>query len=38
MAGKRLSVPSLEDEIVQGAVAEVLSTIYEADFVGFNYG
>jgi RNA-directed DNA polymerase len=27
-------VPTLEDKIVQGAVAEVLSTIYEADFLG----
>jgi group II intron reverse transcriptase/maturase len=28
----------LEDKIVQGAVAEVLSAIYEADFLGFSYG
>jgi group II intron reverse transcriptase/maturase len=37
--GKRpLGVPTLEDKIVQGAVAEVLSAIYEADFLGFSYG
>ncbi|RVH98112.1 hypothetical protein CN095_36585, partial [Sinorhizobium meliloti] len=31
--GKRpLGVPALEDKIVQGAVAEVLSAVYEADF------
>ena len=28
----------LEDKIVQGAVAEVLSAVYEADFIGFSYG
>jgi len=28
----------LEDKIVQGAVAEVLSAVYEADFLGFSYG
>ena len=33
-----LGVPALEDKIAQGAVAEVLSTIYEADFLGFSYG
>ena len=33
-----LGVPALEDKIVQGAVAEVLSAIYEADFLGFSYG
>jgi RNA-directed DNA polymerase len=33
-----LGVPSLEDKIVQGAVAEVLSSIYEVDFIGFSYG
>ena len=39
MAGERpLGVPALEDKIVQGAVAEVLSAIYEADFLGFSYG
>jgi RNA-directed DNA polymerase len=37
--GRRpLGVPALEDKIVQGAVAEVLSAIYEADFLGFSYG
>lgn len=33
-----LGVPTLEDKIVQGAVVEVLSAVYEADFVGFSYG
>ena len=33
-----LGVPTLEDKIVQGAVAELLSAIYEADFLGFSYG
>jgi RNA-directed DNA polymerase len=33
-----LGVPTLEDKIVQGAVAETLSAIYEVDFVGFSYG
>jgi group II intron reverse transcriptase/maturase len=33
-----LGIPTLEDKIVQGAVAEVLSAIYEADFIGFSYG
>lgn len=37
--GKRpLGVPTLEDKIVQSAVAEVLSAVYEADFLGFSYG
>ncbi|MEC5325900.1 group II intron reverse transcriptase/maturase, partial [Aurantimonas sp. A3-2-R12] len=37
--GRRpLGVPTLEDKIVQGAVAETLSAIYEADFLGFSYG
>ena len=37
--GKRpLGVPALEDKIVQGAVAVVLSAVYEADFLGFSYG
>ncbi len=37
--GKRpLGVTTLEDKIVQSAVAEVLSAIYEADFLGFSYG
>ena len=35
-AGRRpLGVPVLEDKIVQGAVAEVLSAVHEADFLGF---
>lgn len=33
-----IGVPALEDKVVQGAVAEVLSAIYEADFLGFSYG
>lgn len=33
-----LGIPTLEDKIVQGAVAEVLNAIYEADFLGFSYG
>lgn len=33
-----LGVPALEDKIVQSAVAEVLSAIYEVDFLGFSYG
>jgi RNA-directed DNA polymerase len=37
--GRRpLGVPTLEDKIVQGAVAETLGAIYEADFLGFSYG
>lgn len=37
--GKRpLRVPALQDKIVQSAVAEVLSAVYEADFLGFSYG
>ena len=37
--GRRpLGVPTLEDKIVQGAVAELLSAIYEVDFLGFSYG
>jgi group II intron reverse transcriptase/maturase len=37
--GRRpLGVPTLEDNIVQGAVAETLSAIYEVDFLGFSYG
>ena len=37
--GRRpLGVPTLEDKIVQGAVAETLSAIYEDDFLGFSYG
>jgi retron-type reverse transcriptase len=33
-----LGIPALEDKIVQGAVAELLSAIYEVDFLGFSYG
>jgi retron-type reverse transcriptase len=33
-----LGVATLEDKIVQRAVAEVLHAIYECDFVGFSYG
>jgi len=33
-----LGVPALEDKIVQRAVAEVLGSIYEVDFLGFSYG
>jgi retron-type reverse transcriptase len=33
-----LGVASLEDKIVQRAVAEVLNAIYECDFLGFFYG
>src|SRR5271165_5531542 len=33
-----LGIPTLEDKIVQGAVAEVLNAVYEADFMGFSHG
>jgi group II intron reverse transcriptase/maturase len=33
-----LAVAALEDKIVQRAVQEVLSAIYEEDFLGFSYG
>ena len=33
-----LGVPTLEDKLVQSAVAEVLSAVYEVDFLGFSYG
>ncbi len=33
-----LGVASLEDKILQRAVVEVLSAIYEQDFLGFSYG
>jgi RNA-directed DNA polymerase len=33
-----LGVPVLEDKIVQRATVEVLSALYEEDFVGFSYG
>jgi len=33
-----LGVASLEDKIVQRALAEVLNAVYEQDFLGFSYG
>jgi len=33
-----IGVPTLEDKIVQRAMTEVMSAIYEADFLGFSYG
>ena len=33
-----LGIPTLEDKIVQRAVADVLGAIYEQDFLGFSYG
>jgi RNA-directed DNA polymerase len=37
--GERLlGLPSTEDKIVQGAVVEILHSIYEEDFYGFSYG
>ncbi len=33
-----LGIPTLEDKLLQSAVAEVLGAIYEADFMGFSYG
>jgi len=37
--GRRpLGLPTVEDKIVQGAVVEILSAVYEADFMGFSYG
>lgn len=33
-----LGVPTLEDKLVQRAVADVLNAIYEQDFLGFSYG
>lgn len=33
-----IGIPTLEDKIVQGAVAELLSAIYEVDFYSFSYG
>ncbi|HVA06508.1 MAG TPA: group II intron reverse transcriptase/maturase [Acidimicrobiales bacterium] len=33
-----LGIATLEDKIVQRAVAEVLNAIYEQDFLGFSYG
>ena len=33
-----LGIAALEDKIVQHAVGEILSAIYEEDFLGFSYG
>lgn len=33
-----LGVASLEDKLVQRVVADVMNSIYEADFLGFSYG
>ena len=33
-----LGIASLEDKIVQRAVAGVLNAVYETDFLGFSYG
>jgi len=33
-----VTVPTLEDKIVQRAVVAVLNAIYETDFLGFSYG
>src|SRR3989454_860250 len=33
-----VTVPALEDKIVQRATVEVLNAIYETDFLGFSYG
>jgi RNA-directed DNA polymerase len=33
-----LGIAALEDKILQRAVVEVLSAVYEQDFVGFSYG
>src|SRR5712692_1289115 len=33
-----LGVPTLEDKLVQRAVAEVLNAVFETDFLGFSYG
>jgi group II intron reverse transcriptase/maturase len=33
-----ISIPSLEDKIVQGAGAELLNAIYEQDFLNCSYG
>lgn len=35
---RRIGIASLEDKIVQTAVAWVLQCIYEQDFLGFSYG
>jgi RNA-directed DNA polymerase len=33
-----ITVPTLEDKIVQRAVVAVLNAVYETDFLGFSYG
>jgi group II intron reverse transcriptase/maturase len=33
-----LGVPALEDKIVQSVVAQILSVIWEQEFLGFSYG
>jgi retron-type reverse transcriptase len=33
-----LGIASLEDKIVQQAIATILSAVYEEDFLGFSYG
>ena len=33
-----LTVPALEDKIVQKALARILNAIYETEFIGFSYG
>ena len=33
-----IGIPTLEDKVVERAVAEVLGVIYELDFLGFSYG
>lgn len=35
---RQLGIAALEDKIVQNAAVEVLSAIYEIDFMGFSYG
>ncbi len=35
---RTLGIATLEDKILQRAVAEVLGTVYEQDFLGFSYG
>ena len=33
-----LGIPALEDKIVQWVTAQIISTIWEAEFLGFSYG
>ena len=33
-----LGIASLEDKLLQRAVADVMNAVYEADFLGFSYG